>query len=102
MNDIADNLLSMTRLFADDTAIASLSSNLMDIKGILIHDLRYITFWAKQWLVSFNPNKTEAFFFSNVAASEPHFIFYNTELVFVDNHKHLGLTFSSSVNGILI
>ena len=37
MNDIADNLLSITRLFADDTSIASASSNFMDIEGILNH-----------------------------------------------------------------
>ena len=95
VNDIADNLLSITRLFADDTSIASSSSNLMDIEGILNHDLRCITLWAKQWLVSFNPNKTEAILFSTVAVFEPRLIFDNTELVFVDNHKHLGLTFSS-------
>ena len=47
VNDIADNLLSITRLFADDTSIASSSSNLMDIEGILNHDLRCITLWAK-------------------------------------------------------
>ena len=52
VNDLADNLLSITRLFADDTSIASSSSNLMDIEGILNHDLRCITLWAKQWLVS--------------------------------------------------
>ena len=48
VNDIADNLLSITRLFADDTSIASSSSNLMDIAGILNHDLRCIILWAKQ------------------------------------------------------
>ena len=46
-------------------------------------------------MVSFNPNKTEAILFSTVAVFEPRLIFDNTELVFVDNHKHLGLTFSS-------
>ena len=27
-------------------------------------DLQQISFWAKQWLVDFNPNKTEAVLFS--------------------------------------
>ena len=39
--------------------------------------------------------KWKLFFFSTVAVFEPRLIFDNRELVFVNNHKHLGLTFSS-------
>ncbi len=39
INDIADNLLSVTRLFADDTSLAQTTSSLLDLEGILNHDL---------------------------------------------------------------
>ena len=35
VNDIIDNLLSITRLFADDISLAFTSSNLQDFEGIL-------------------------------------------------------------------
>ena len=64
VDDIIDNLLSITRLFADDTSLTFTSSNLADLEGILNHDLQIISVWAKQWLVDFNPNKTEAMLFT--------------------------------------
>ena len=66
VNDIAENLLSITRLFADDTSLAFSSSDVKDTEGILNHDLRMIVSWAKQWLISSNPNKTVAIPFSSV------------------------------------
>ena len=62
--DIIDNLLSIARLFDDDTSLAFTTSNLLDLEGILNHNLRIISFWAKQWLADFNPNKTEAILFT--------------------------------------
>ena len=43
VNDIIDNLFSITRLFADDTSLAFTSSNLADLEGILNHDLQIIS-----------------------------------------------------------
>ena len=43
VNDIAENLSSITRLFADDTSLAVISSSLADLEGILNHDLRIIS-----------------------------------------------------------
>ena len=63
VNDIADNLISISRLFADDTSIACSVSNINDIEGILNHDLQSMSAWSMQWLVSFNPLKTEAILF---------------------------------------
>ena len=96
VNDIAENLLSITGLFADDTSLAFSSSDVKDTEGILNHDLRMIVSWAKQWLVSFNPSKTVAILFSTALdLVKPSPIFNNTILDFVDNHKRLGLTLSS-------
>ena len=60
INDIAENLLSIVRLFADDTSLACSSASIRDIEGILNQDLLVLSTWRKQWLVGFNPSKTEA------------------------------------------
>ena len=95
VNDIADSLLSTTRLFADDSSLAVSSSNTREMEIILNADLTKIAHWAKQWLVNFNPSKTEVMFFSlSRNIDRPELSFNNTRLDFVDNHKHLGLTLS--------
>ena len=97
VNNIIDNLLSITitRLFADDTSLAFTSSNLADLEGILNHDLQIISVWAKQWLVDFNPNIAEAMLFTlEKNITPPLLLFDQTQVNFVDLHKHLGITFS--------
>ena len=95
VNDIIDNLLSITRLFADDTSLAFTSSNLADLEGILNHDLQIISVWAKQWLVDFNPHKTEAMLFTlEKNITPPLLLLDQTQINFVDHHKHLGITIS--------
>ena len=64
VNDITDSLLSLTMLFADDSFFYYSASSISDIEGIISHDLNIISSWAKQWLVTFNPQKTEAILFS--------------------------------------
>ena len=61
--DIAKQLLSLTKLFSDDSSHFISCFNLNDIEGILNHDLKIISAWAKQWLVNFNPKRTVAMFF---------------------------------------
>ena len=64
-NDITHNLLSITRLFADDTSLDSTTSNSDDLQGNINHDQREISKWSKQWLVTFNPDKIEVLYFVN-------------------------------------
>ena len=53
--------------------------------------------WAKQWLVTFNPLKTEAVLFTLKKLDFfPHLIFDNVVINFVDSHKHFHVTLSSS------
>ena len=68
-----------------------------DIAVIINHDLIMLSNLAKQWLVKFNPLKTEAVLFTlkNIEAL-PQLFFDNTIANFVDGHKHLGITFSSN------
>ena len=96
VNDIT---LSLTRIFADDSPFYYSASSIRDIEGIINHDLNLISSWAKQWLVTFNPNKTEAilfffFFFLKPYDQLPNLKSQNTNVTFVENHKHLGLTIS--------
>ena len=60
VNDISESLLSLTRLFADDSSLFYSATNIFDIEGIINSDFRVLTNWAKQWPVNFNPLKTEA------------------------------------------
>ena len=64
INDIAKQLLSLTRLFAEDSSRFYAAATIADIDGIINHDLQLLSNWAKQWLVTFNPLKTEAVLFT--------------------------------------
>ena len=48
VNDIAENLLSLVRLFADDSSLFFSATNLRDIEGVINHDLALISAWAKK------------------------------------------------------
>ena len=97
VNDITESLLSLTRLYADDSSLYCSASSMQDIEGMLNHDLYQISLWANQWLVNFNPSKTEAILFSlKKDHNFPRLIFDDTEISFVENHKHLGVTLSSN------
>ena len=47
INDISESLLSLTRFSADDSSLFYSASSLVDIEGIINHDLRLIVVWAK-------------------------------------------------------
>ena len=97
VNDISESLLSLTRLFADDSSLFYSASSLVDIEGLIKHDVRLLVVWAKQWPIKFNPLKTEAILFTLKKIEHfPNLIFNDTQIKFVEDHKHLGLTFSSN------
>ena len=51
INDIAEHLLSLTRLFADDSSLFYSAAHIDDIAGIINHDMQLLSNWARQWLV---------------------------------------------------
>ena len=88
VNDISESLLSLTRLFADDSSLFYSASNIQDIDGIINNDLQVLTSWAKQWLIHFNPQKTEALLFTLKQIERfPNSIFNNIPIQFVEAHK---------------
>ena len=96
VNDIADSLLSLTRLFADDSSLFYSTSSILDLQGIINHDLQILLAWAKQWLVNFNPLKTEGILFTlKRMFNLPQIFFAGIPINFVTDHKHLGLTFNN-------
>ena len=93
VNDISENLL-----FADDSSLFFSASNIRDTEGILNHDLILVSEWARQWLVNFNPKKTEAMPFSYLQGLiNPTLIFDGVNIKFVSQYKHLGLTLSENM-----
>jgi len=91
-------LLSLTRLFADDTSLAVTSSDISETETLLNHDLNILNKWSKQWLVQFNPSKTEGMMFTLSNSNTYGITFDNTTVNFIDNHRHLGLTLSSDAS----
>ena len=46
VNAIAESLLSLTRLFADDSSLFCSASSNADLQGIINHDLQILSAWA--------------------------------------------------------
>ena len=93
VNDIANSLLSLTRLFADDSSLFYSASSLTDLQGIINHDLHILSAWTKQWLIKFNPLKTESILFTRKYYTNfPNIEFDGIPIEFVTDHKHLSLT----------
>ena len=97
INDLADYLHGMVRLFADDTFLSFSSNNLALIEHILNSDLVKLKEWAKEWLINFNPLKTEVVVISNIHNDYVIKLSYDENILkIVENHKHLGITISSN------
>ena len=64
INDIVSEIQSNIRLFADDTSLYLVVDHANQAANCLNSDISKITEWAKTWLVSFNPAKTESLLIS--------------------------------------
>ncbi|XP_071123817.1 uncharacterized protein [Mytilus edulis] len=95
INDIAEQLTSLCRLFADDTSFSYSGHDEKLIQSVVSRDLRQLDEWSRKWLMSFNPEKTEIMMFSNNEIQNLNFTMNNKEIPIVRSHKHLGVTFRS-------
>ena len=59
INDLPENLVSVAKLFADDTSIFSTVSDKIKTSMDINQDLSTIEKWAFQWKMSFNPDLTK-------------------------------------------
>ena len=64
INDTVENINSSIRLLADDTSLYIIVDDPINASNQLNKDLYKIHLWAKKWLVSFNPAKSESMIFS--------------------------------------
>ena len=96
INDLPDNLVSVTKLFADDTSIFSTVGNVNKSSTELNLDLQKINKWAFEWKMAFNPdpNKqaTEVIFSHKTKPiNHPQLYFNGAPVVSLPIQKHLGL-----------
>ena len=96
INDLEQGIESHVKFFADDTSLFSIVNDPVVSAASLQHDLNWITEWAHQWKMSFNPDPTkqaEEILFSQKTNSPDHppINFNNIEVKRVSDHKHLGL-----------
>jgi hypothetical protein len=87
-------------LYADDTSLYDIVDTPVMSSVKLNNDLNKINEWARQWLVTINPNKTESMIFS-VKKFKPHHpdLFFDGDIVAnVSLHTHLGVTLSSNLS----
>ena len=98
INDIVKEIHSNIRLFADDTSLYIIVDFPDSAAQILNVDLERIYEWAVQWLVRFNPNKTESLLFSRKLNIQHHptLFFNDVPIQEVVSHKHLGVYLSQS------
>ena len=57
VNDISESLLSLTRLFADDSSLFYSASSLPDTEEIINQDLRLQVAWARQLLIKYQSSE---------------------------------------------
>ena len=91
INDIVHEIHSNIRLFADDTSLYIIVDFPDSAAQILNLDLDRISKWAKDWLVSYNPEKTESLLFTRKINRVIHPTLYLSDVPIkeVSAHKHL-------------
>ena len=62
ITDIGETLISLSRLFADDTSLGYSSQSVDQIKTVINHDLLELNAWSSKWLMSFNTKKQKSCF----------------------------------------
>ena len=100
IKDLASTVHSHIRLFADDTSIfIDIDKNIAESADILNADLKAMSEWAKRWLITFSPPKTESLLLSwkTHKRDHPPLVMDNTNITEVESHRHLGLTFSHNL-----
>ena len=113
INDIVETLNCNLRLFADDTSLYVIVENPITAANILNSNLSSMHAWPEQWLVnfiqdfpsySFNPSKTESLIFlrKRNKTIHPQLVRDNIPITEVQDHSHLGITFSNDCSWKII
>ena len=96
IDDIVKNIESDICLFADDTALLEVIVDPILSFDKINRDLVRLNIWSEQWLVSFNPTKTQYIVFTKklAAVNYPSLFLGQEKLNEVKSHKQLGVTFT--------
>ena len=88
------------RLFADDTCLFIEVDNRKQAAAKLNEDLKIIQKWSLDWLITFNPSKTESMVIGLKHNKEEHsrLFLHNTPIVDVTTHKRIGIWFENNLN----
>ena len=100
INDIANDILTLIYLFADDTSLLEIIDDIKESFSRLNNDLAQLQRWSEQWLVTFNPTKT-VFTYITLKKTKPdlpNLFLSNTPVNQVSSHIHLGLTLSNNMS----
>jgi hypothetical protein len=98
INDIADNVTSKIRLFADDSVIYRTIKTPQD-QTLLHQDLLTVFSWAKTWGMSFNIKKCVHLTISNKRKPLEHAYTVDGETIPKENSiKYLGVTITSNLS----
>ena len=97
INDIVTDIKASITLFADDTSLYVTVDTPQNAADIINRDLEKIHQWSVNWLVKFNPQKTETMVISRKLIKPLHpTLEMNSQILQQGtNHKHLGLFFSN-------
>ena len=98
INDIVDEIHSNIKLFADDTSLFLIVDNPESTANTLQTDINKIISWSHDWLVTFNPSKTESLLISRKSKQiqHPPLSMSNQIISEVSMHKHLGVLLSNN------
>jgi hypothetical protein len=101
INDVTNNIESDIHLFADDTSLMDIvdSQNHNATYARINRDLHRLSTWAAKWMVTFNAAKTVYLQISrkNNPAPKPILRLNGAIINEVQTHKHLGLTFNTTL-----
>ena len=103
INDLTKDLKCTVKLFADDTSIFTIVRDPNVAAIDLNHDLEHIKLWANRWKMSFNPDPSKqaveiTFSTKRDKFNHPVLFFNNSQVMRVDEHKHLGLILDSKLS----
>ncbi len=100
INDLSSEVQCNIKLYADDSTIFITVDDPQEAASLLNSDLTSVHNWAKKWLVTFSPPKTESMLvtFKDRSIPHPDLIFDNTTVTEVSDHKHLGVTINNTLN----
>ena len=96
INDLPEDIISMIKIFADDSSLFSLILDQIRCSQELNNDMQKVAEWAHQWKMSFNPDPSkqavEVYFTRRLNPPNPPVITFNNSAISVQDHqKHLGL-----------